>query len=143
VGYCDAERQQTRQLLYRSSILLQSSSLVTFNKILVPHDGSKSSERALEYAVRIASDNKDCGIILMHVVPLIHTLYPSAKHGRIKAASQSYLNDVYEELESDADKVLEELKQNWTMTSSMPISTHVVIGGNVAQRIVDYAKKIV
>ena len=112
-----------------------------FEKVLVPHDGSKTSDRALEYAVKVASDNKKCEIILMHVVPPIPTPLPSAKRGRITSTSRSYLEDVYEELESNADKVLIELKENWTKNSSITIRTHVVIGGNVAQRIVDYAKK--
>ena len=106
----------------------------------MPHDGSKSSDRALEYAVKIASDRRECEIILIHVVPLIPTPYASAKHGKIKSTSRSYLHDVYEELESNADKILDELKQSWASSSGLRISTHVVIGGNVAQRIVEYAR---
>jgi len=115
--------------------------LVTFNKILVPRDATKSSDRALEYAVKIASDNRECEIILMHVIPSFPTLIPSSKQGKIKSASQSYLHDVYEELESNADKILAGLKLNWSRDSDVPIHTHVVIGGNVAQQIVGYAKK--
>lgn len=115
--------------------------LVTFNKILVPHDGSKSSDHALEYAVKIAGENLECEIVIMHVIQSISTPYPSAKQGRIHAGSQSYLHDIYEEMEANADKILDKLKQSWVSTSQLPISTHVVVGGNVAHRIVDYAKK--
>lgn len=48
-------------------------------------------------------------------------------------------HDIYEELESNADTLLDELKQNWSRNNNVPIRTHVVIGGNVAQRIVNYA----
>ena len=117
------------------------SPFVTFNKILVPHDGSKSSDRALEYAVKIAGENKECEIIIMHVIPSLPVPFPSAKHGRIKAASPSYLHDIYQEMESNADKILDKLKQSWASSSDVPVRTHVVIVGNVAQRIVDYAKE--
>jgi nucleotide-binding universal stress UspA family protein len=90
------------------------SPFVTFNKILVPHDGSKSSDRALEYAVKIAGENKECGIIIiiiiiMHVVPSFPVPFSSAKHGRIKAPCPSYLHDIYKEIESNADKILDKL----------------------------------
>lgn len=113
----------------------------TFNNILVPHDASKSSDRALEYAVKIANDNTECEITIMHVIPSLPVPMPSAKHDKFRDTSQSYLHDVYEELESNADKILAGLKQNWSRGSSVPIHTHVVIGGNVAQQIVDYARK--
>jgi nucleotide-binding universal stress UspA family protein len=106
----------------------------------VSHDVSKSSERALEYAVNIAGDSKECEIILMHVIPTIPIPYPSGKHRRMGTASRSYLHDVYEEMESNADKILEKLKKNWTK-SGVQIRSHIVIGGNVAQHIVEYAKK--
>jgi nucleotide-binding universal stress UspA family protein len=118
-----------------------ASALVTFNKILVPHDGSKSSDRALEYAVKVAGENTGCEIVLMHVIPSIPTPYPSAKHSRIKAGSPTYLQDIYAEMEANADKILDRLKQSWANSSQLPISTHLVIGGNVSHRIVDYAKK--
>jgi nucleotide-binding universal stress UspA family protein len=114
--------------------------MVTFDKILVPHDGSKSSDRALEYAIKIAGDNKNSEITLMHVVQSIPAPLSSSKRVRVRVDSKSYLHDIYEELESSADKMLLELKQDWTRNNNLVISTHVVIGGNVAQRIVDYAK---
>lgn len=122
------------------TILPTPGALAAFRKILVPHDGSKSSDPALEYAVKIAG-GKDSEIILMHVIPSFPAPFPSAKHGRIKAVSKSYLHDVYEELESNAEKVLDKLKQSWTSSSGVSMHTHVAVGGNVAQRIVDYAKK--
>lgn len=73
------------------------SPLVTFNKILVLHDGSKCSDRALEYAVKIADGNKECEIIIMHMIQSLLVPFPLAKHGRIKAASPSYLHDIYKE----------------------------------------------
>jgi nucleotide-binding universal stress UspA family protein len=114
---------------------------VTFHKILVPHDGSKSSDRALEYAVKISIENKECEIIIMHVIPPLPILFPSSRHERIKASSPSFLHDIYEQMESNANKILDKLKQSWASSSDVSIRTHVVVGGNVAQRIVEYAKK--
>lgn len=114
--------------------------MAAFNKILVPHEVSNPSDRALEYAVKIAGEDRDAEIILMHVNPSIPAPILSASSTRIRARSKSHLHDIYELLQSNADKILLELKKDWTGNSGPAISTHVVIGGNVAQRLVEYAK---
>jgi nucleotide-binding universal stress UspA family protein len=117
--------------------------LAVFNKILVPHDGSKVSNHALEYAARIASENQDSEIILPHVIPSFPISYPSARRRKmIAAASHSNLHDIYEELELIASQTLNDLKEE-TLTgyNKLQIGTHVIVGGDVSQRIIGYAKK--
>ena len=40
-----------------------------FRKILVPHDGSKTSDKAVDAAIEFAKMSKDSHIILLHVIP--------------------------------------------------------------------------
>jgi hypothetical protein len=62
------------------------------------------------YAVKIAGENKECEIIIMHVILSFPAVpFSSAKHGRINAPSPSYLHDIYEKMESNADKILDKL----------------------------------
>jgi hypothetical protein len=51
--------------------------LAVFNKILVPCDISQSSDRALEFAVKIAIEGKDSE--LMHIIPSFPMPNPSAR----------------------------------------------------------------
>jgi nucleotide-binding universal stress UspA family protein len=61
-----------------------------YNKILVPYDGSKPSENALQQAIHIVNDllicgreatinsmQKDMQIILLHVIEEIHVRIPN------------------------------------------------------------------
>ena len=59
-----------------------------YNKILVPYDGSKPSENALQQAIQIVNDllkcesettnsKQDIQIILLHVIEEIHIRIPS------------------------------------------------------------------
>jgi nucleotide-binding universal stress UspA family protein len=60
----------------------------SYNKILVPYDGSKPSENALQQAIQIVNDllkcesettnsMQDIQIILLHVIEEIHIRIPS------------------------------------------------------------------
>ena len=40
-----------------------------FKKILVPHDGSKTSDNAVDSAIELAKMSNDSHIILLHVIP--------------------------------------------------------------------------
>ena len=112
-----------------------SSNLAAFSKILVPHDGSNSADRALDYAVKIASEGEPGQVVVMHVIPS----FPELGQNKMTKNSQNYLNDVYDELQTDADKSLEKLKVKYASYDSVSITTHVIIGGRVADRIIDYA----
>ncbi|MDQ5869669.1 MAG: universal stress protein [Thermoproteota archaeon] len=46
-----------------------------FRRILVPHDGSKPSDKAIDSAIELAKMSKDSHIILLHVIPSIATGY--------------------------------------------------------------------
>ncbi|MGA8564654.1 MAG: universal stress protein [Nitrososphaeraceae archaeon] len=40
-----------------------------FRRILVPHDGSKPSDKAIDIAIELSKMSKDSNIILLHVIP--------------------------------------------------------------------------
>ena len=61
----------------------------SYNKILLPYDGSKPSANALQQAIHIVSDLLACGtettnsmqegiqIILLHVIEEVHVRFPN------------------------------------------------------------------
>ena len=92
-----------------------------FNKILVPYDGSKSSDNALSQATRIAEmsrtskTNVNTQIILLHVIQEIpippslfgtgHLNLVSSKTGD-KISLKERMKELYQEMKADATKML-------------------------------------
>jgi hypothetical protein len=102
----------------------------SYNKILVPYDGSKPSGNALQQAIRIVNDSLACGretttnsmqeggegiqIILLHVVEEIHVRFPNMYIGlRIIAGKplKEFFKEVYEEMSNEASKMLDDIKK--------------------------------
>jgi nucleotide-binding universal stress UspA family protein len=120
-----------------------------FKTILVPHDLSKSSDHALEYAINLANLTGDCDIIVFHVIPPIPLPRFRVRRERIApSAFTNYLQRVYEELGANAFRVLDSRKEDLVMKAknrneakikNFSINTHIVIGDNAAEKIVEYA----
>jgi nucleotide-binding universal stress UspA family protein len=138
----------------------------SYNKILVPYDGSKPSENALQQAIQIVNDLLKCGsettnskqdiqIILLHVIEEIHIRIPNMYIGiRIMAGKplKEFFKEVYEEMSIEASKMLDDAKKriesaiqtNSNNSSTKPSHLSVtiipqVIIGNPAQVIIDIA----
>jgi nucleotide-binding universal stress UspA family protein len=101
-----------------------------YNKILVPYDGSKPSENALQQAIQMVNDLLACRsgeatttnsmqepgiqIILLHVVEEIHVRFPNMYIGlRIIAGKplKEFFEEVYEEMRNESSKMLEDTKK--------------------------------
>jgi nucleotide-binding universal stress UspA family protein len=138
----------------------------SYNKILVPYDGSKPSENALQQAIQIVNDLLKCGsettdpmqdiqIILLHVIEEIHIRIPSLYFSlRLIAGKpvKEFFKEVYEEMRKEASKMLDDTKKriessvkiNGEKSSTKPSSLSVtvipqVIIGNPAEVIIDTA----
>jgi nucleotide-binding universal stress UspA family protein len=138
----------------------------SYNKILVPYDGSKPSENALQQAIQIVNDllkcesettnsMQDIQIILLHVIEEIHIRIPNMYIGiRIMAGKplKEFFKEVYEEMSIEASKMLDDAKKriesaiqtNSENSSTKPSHLSVtiipqVIIGNPAQVIIDIA----
>ena len=91
-----------------------------FKKILVPYDGSRFADKALEHAIAIAKLSEvDAQIILLHIVPEIpiplafERPVRSPKTGKTIALTE-YIKELYEEIKTNASKMLEKTKQKYT-----------------------------
>src|SRR5688500_20081410 len=89
-----------------------------FKIILVPHDGSAMSDKALDNAVEIAKLAKGSQIIIIHVIPEIPTpifsrVIRSPKTGEVITFSE-YMVSLYQERKSKMRKKLEERKEKYS-----------------------------
>jgi nucleotide-binding universal stress UspA family protein len=120
-----------------------------FKKILVPYDGSKFADKALEHAIAIAElsrgvNSNNTQIILLHVVteiPIPLTFerpIQSPKTGRRVALSE-YITELYEEMKTNALKMLEERKHRYALHEVI-IEIKLLVG-NPAEKIIDFANQ--
>ena len=118
-----------------------------FKKILVPHDGSKQSDKAFELATELAASLKgkeDVQLALLHVIGAIPT--PAAfarplrsqKTGKVITMSE-HMEELYVSMEESAKGILENVKKG-NSTIGFSIET-VVKHGKPADRVVEYAIK--
>lgn len=131
------------------------SSLMLFKKILVPYDGSKPSDHALEQAIELAklvksnyndtSNDNDVHIILLYVcqeilVPaMIERSMRSPKTGEVTTVSE-LIKDLNEEVRTNMSKMLDEKKHKYAVKDDVIIETMSLVGGGPpADKIVDFA----
>lgn len=114
-----------------------------FKKILVPYDGSRFADKALEHAIAIAKlSGVDAQIILLHVVPEIpiplafERPVRSPKTGKTIALTE-YIKELYEEMKTNASKMLEKTKQKYTSDDFL-IETNLLIG-HPSEKIIEFA----
>jgi len=106
----------------------------SYKKILLPLDGSRLAERALDDLNAVASNNKECLVTLLRVVePLLpaHLVdyfnieeYRVAKE-RIEADAKGYLRKIAEDL----------------IMAGMRVEIELIFSSEVAGMILDYAKE--
>lgn len=103
--------------------------VLSYKKILLPYDGSKPSENALQQAIHIVNDLLACRrettnsmqgggegieVILLHVVEEIHIRFPNMYIGLRMLAGKPlkvFFKEVYEEMRKEASKMLEDTKK--------------------------------
>ncbi|HJU59741.1 MAG TPA: universal stress protein [Nitrososphaeraceae archaeon] len=113
-----------------------------FKIILVPHDGSIISDKALDKAVEIAKLAKGSQIIIIHVIPEIPTPIfsreiRSPKTGEVITFSE-YMISLYQEIESEMREKLEDKKKKYSLEDGMLIEIYITIG-NPSDKILEYA----
>ena len=97
-------------------------------KILIAHDGSKSSEKALKQAFEIA-DKFGSSVTVISVVPELY-LTELMEMDRLR---------ILETLTEEAQKIMDKIKTK--TVGSKPVKT-IVAQGNPAEEILETAKKI-
>lgn len=115
-----------------------------YSKILVPYDGSKYAEKALDDAVNIAKFVKGSEIIVLNVMEEILTppvIFPSrVRH--YKTGEDTTLSTYFRDLQTDmrykTTETLEKIRQKYE--NSVKIRA-VVLVGQPAEKIVEFATR--
>jgi len=118
-------------------------------KLLVPIDGSKASENALEYAIKLQQNllpNADKEIIILNVLPHIHVPLGFERPMKsLKTGETISLTDFIQEMNEAIKKEwidkLSDIKKKYE-TSEIKIKT-LIIGGisSIADNIISFADK--
>lgn len=104
-----------------------------FNKILIPYDGSKPSERALEKALELAKLTDKIHLVLLQVIPEIpvppmsERAMRSMKTGDVITFS-AYLKEVYQDMKSEALKKLARRKNSIEKDTGISVEIKVAVG---------------
>ncbi len=107
---------------------------MSYRTILVPYDGSKPSDDALDRAVELASSIKDSRIVLVYVVEEI--LFPLSKYSLRLPSNKTVkenLERFYAAMEKDGLEALEKKKQQCE-AASVPAKV-LVLRGRPAEQI--------
>ena len=118
---------------------------MSFEKILVPYDGSQFADIALENAIGIAKmSGPNTQITLLHITPYMpipltfQRPVHSAKTGKSIPLTQ-YIEELIEEMEQNASKMLEEERQKYAH-HNIKIET-ILLNGYPSEKIVEFAEK--
>ena len=118
---------------------------MSFQKILVPYDGSKFSDKALENAIGIAKmSGQNTELILLHVNPYIpipltfeRPVY-YAKTGKSIPLTQ-YIEELTKEMEENASTMMDEVKKKFT-DKEIKIE-NVLLHGYPPEKIIEFANE--
>jgi nucleotide-binding universal stress UspA family protein len=119
-------------------------SQLTFSKILVPHDGSKYAEKALNKAVNLAKVMKGSEIIILNImeeIPIPPTLFTTrVRHHKTgeDTTLSTYFRDLQTDMRHKMMGTLEEIKQKYK--NSVRIRTAVLVG-RPEHKIVEFANR--
>jgi nucleotide-binding universal stress UspA family protein len=134
-----------------------------YSKILVPIDGSKTADKALEHAINLVksissnssgSRNNRAKIIILYVIPELpvplgfEKPMRSLKTGKMISLSE-YIKEMHESIKSNAKEMLEKRKKKYgTETngsnSNFTIITEVFVGDrgiSISNTIIEFAVK--
>ena len=117
---------------------------MTFSKILVPYDGSKYAEKALNKAVNLAKVMKGSEIIILNImeeIPVPPALFTTrVRHHKTgeNTTLSTYFRDLQTDMRHKMMGTLEELKQKHK--NSVRIRTAVLVG-RPEHKIVEFANR--
>ena len=117
---------------------------MTFSKILVPYDGSKYAERALNKVVNLAKMMKGSEIIILNImeeIPVPPALFTTrVRHHKTgeNTTLSMYFRDLQTDMRHKMMDTLEELKQKYK--DSVRIRTAVLVG-RPEPKIVEFANR--
>jgi nucleotide-binding universal stress UspA family protein len=128
-----------------------------YSKILVPIDGSKSADDALDHAVNLVksvsnantNNNTKTQLMILFVIPELpiplgfEKPMRSLKTGEMVSLSD-YVKEMHEAMKSNALRILSERKEKYEsdVSSNAEIKTQVVVDGlSIADTIIDFANK--
>jgi nucleotide-binding universal stress UspA family protein len=132
--------------------------LIVYNKILIPIDGSKPADKALDHAINLirslSNDNNNANIrkqlIILFVIP--HLPVPlgfekqmrSLKTGEMVSLSE-YIKEMHEAMKTNSLRTLSEKKKKYesNISNNAIIKTEVIVGNglSVSDTIIDFANK--
>ena len=114
-----------------------------FQKILVPYDGSKFSDKALENAVGIAEmSGSKTQVVLLHITPQIPTPLTFERHvyhaktGRSIPLTQ-YIQELSKEMEENASTMMEEVRKKYADKEIK--MENVLLHGYPPEKIIEFA----
>ena len=103
----------------------------TFSRILVAiHESSKSEEKAIDYATRIAKDY-DAVLVVLYVV---------RAHAKLGTVTQSHVIDLKKQAQAHITKILEKIQKHGENDTTIKIRTEIIASIKIAGAIVDYAR---
>ena len=103
----------------------------TFSRILVAiHESSKSEEKAIEYATRIAIDY-DAVLVVLYVV---------RAHAKLGTVTPSHVIDLKKQAQAHITKILEKIQKHDEKDITVKIKTEIIASIKIAGAIVDYAR---
>jgi nucleotide-binding universal stress UspA family protein len=104
----------------------------TFSKILVAiHESSKSADKAVDYATRIAIDY-DAILVVLYVVRT-HTNLDTA-------TPQSHVIDFKKQAQAYLSKILEKIYKHGDIEKIVKVKTEIIASSKIADAIAHYAK---
>lgn len=119
-----------------------------FKKILLPHDISRFSDKALQVALDLAKLNyiRDKGIetdiILLNIIPEIHItsdVLEISNENQEKATIEQYLQDKYNEKRKEIEKKLDDIKEKHKSREANILSSILI--GDPSNKIVEVAER--
>lgn len=103
----------------------------TFSKILVAiHESSKSEDKAIDYAAKIALDY-DAVLVVLYVV---------RGHAKLGTVTPSHVIDLKKQAQAHITKILEKIQKHGEKDITVKIKTEIIASVKIAAAIVDYAR---
>jgi nucleotide-binding universal stress UspA family protein len=103
----------------------------TFSKILVAiHESSKSEEKAIDYATRIARDY-DAVLVVLYVV---------RGHVKLGTVTPSHVIDLKNQAQAHITKILDKILKRAELDDTVRVRTEIIASVKIAAAIVDYAR---
>ncbi len=104
-----------------------------YSNILIPYDGSEHSNKAVDYAVKIA-ETCSSTILLFHIIdevslpPTIHSIRFTSKITGEEVSKEAYLKELHQELKNEMLRTLETVRIEYKDVPNVTINVEVELG---------------